>query len=85
LIVISPYSKPGHIGHQLYSFDSLNKEIEAVFQLPCLLTDCSPSVNDLSDMLTTTPSASPLVRTPRPYVKEKDPVVIDGIAAKDDD
>lgn len=84
LLVISPYAKPGYIGHQLYSFDSMNKEVETVFQLPCLLTDCNASVNDLSDMLTTVPSAPMKMLMPRPYVKQKG-LVIDGVAEKDDD
>src|SRR5208283_533625 len=85
LLVISPYAKPGYIGHKLYSFDSINKEIETVFHVPCLLTDCSASVNDLSDMLTSTPSAPALVLVPRPSVKRKGPLVLDGIVQKDDD
>jgi phospholipase C len=85
LLVISPFAKPGYVGHQLYSFDSMNKEIETIFKLPCLLTDCSASVKDLSDMLTTTPVGPVLMQTPRPYVKQKEPVVIDGAVARDDD
>jgi phospholipase C len=61
LLVISPYVKPGHIGHVQYSFDSINKEIESIFSLPCLLSDCSNSVNDLNDMLTATPAAPTLI------------------------
>ena len=63
----------------------MNKEIETIFKLPCLLTDCSASVKDLSDMLTTTPVGPVLMQTPRPYVKQKEPVVIDGAVARDDD
>jgi phospholipase C len=85
LLVISPYAKPGHVGHVLYSFDSMNKEIEAIFDVPCLLTDCSSSVNDLSDMLTTTPAAPKLVLAPRPHIKQKSPHIIDGYVETDDD
>jgi hypothetical protein len=85
LLVISPYAKPGYIGHTLYSFDSINKEIETIFKVPCLLTDCNASVNDLSDMLTATPSVPALVLTPRPSVKQKGPLVLDGVIQKDDD
>jgi len=85
LLVISPYAKPGYVGHTLYSFDSINKEIETIFKVPCLLTDCNASVNDLSDMVTSTPSVPALVLTPRPSVKQKGPLVLDGVTQKDDD
>lgn len=85
LIAISPYAKPGYIGSSLYSFDSMNKEIETIFRLPCLLTDCNTSVNDLSDLLTASPTAPLKMLTPRPYVRPNEPVVIDGVAADDDD
>lgn len=85
LLAISPFAKPGYIGHQLYSFDSINKTIEKIFRMPCLLTDCKVAVNDLSDLLTTTPTAPTTILTPQPFVHQTQPPVIDGTKEKDDD
>jgi phospholipase C len=85
LLAISPFAKQGYIGHQLYSFDSINKTIEKTFHMPCLLTDCNVAVNDLSDLLTPTPSAPTKMLTPRPFVHQTEPPVIDGTEEKDDD
>lgn len=51
MIVISPYSKAGHISHLLYTSDSILAEIEQRLNVPCMgLTDCG--ANNLSDFLT---------------------------------
>ncbi|SRR6266496_2661796 len=85
LLAISPFAKPGYIGHRLYSFDSINKTIEMIFRMPCLLTDCNVAVNDLSDLLTPTPTAPTKILTPQPFVHQTQPLVIDGTKEKDDD
>lgn len=82
LIVISTYAKPGYISHVLLSFDSFNKEIETLFGLPCLLTDCNAAVNDLSDLLTNSATTPTRVLSLRPIPKLA-PVIVDGV--KDDD
>jgi hypothetical protein len=68
-----------------YSFDSLNKEIETVFNVSCLLTDCSTTVNDLSDMLTDTASAPTLVLPLRPHVEEDEKAVQEEVERDSDD
>lgn len=85
LLVISPFAKPAYIGNVQYSFDSINKEIETIFNLPCLLTDCSSSVNDLSNMLTDMPSVPALVLTPRPHVEEDEKAVEEEVEKDPDD
>jgi phospholipase C len=87
LLVISPYAKPGYVGHKLYSFDSINKTIEVVFQTPCLVTDCNVAVNDLSDLLTATSASPKRIVHPRKPVVVKVPQVIDanGENADEDD
>jgi phospholipase C len=85
MLVISPFAKSGYIGHALYSFDSVNKEIETVFDVPCLLTDCSTTVNDLSDMLTSTPSSPALVLAPRPHVEVDERLVDEEVASDPDE
>lgn len=78
LLAISPFAKSGYIGHQLYSFDSINKTIENTFQLPCLLTDCNFTVNDLGDLLTSGAATAAKILTPQPFVVQTQPRVIDG-------
>jgi phospholipase C len=85
LLVISPFAKPAYVGHVQYSFDSLNKEIETVFNVSCLLTDCSTTVNDLSDMLTDTASAPTLVLPLRPHVEEDEKAVQEEVERDSDD
>jgi phospholipase C len=36
LIAVSPYSKPGYVGHQVYDHTSIARFIEARFQIPAL-------------------------------------------------
>ncbi|HEX6502573.1 MAG TPA: alkaline phosphatase family protein [Terriglobales bacterium] len=84
LLVISPFAKTGYIGHQLYSFDSINKTIENIFQMPCLLTDCNAAVNDLSDLLTTASGAPAKVLKPQPFVRQTKSPVMDGVKQSDD-
>jgi phospholipase C len=84
LLVISPYAKRGHVGHHLYSFDSINKTIENVFNTPCLVADCNVAVNDLSDMLTITPAAPAMVLVPRPFVPDPESVTIDNDGENED-
>lgn len=85
LLAVSPFAKSGYIGHKLYSFDSINKTIENVFRLPCLLTDCGFTVNDLSDLLTSAPAAPARILTPQPLQLQSQPRVIDGREETSDD
>ena len=85
LLAISPFAKSGYIGHQLYSFDSINKTIEKLFHVPCLLTDCNTTVNDLTDLLTATPTAPTVILTPQPFVHQTQAPVIDGQQDQGDD
>lgn len=85
LLAISPFAKSGYVGHQLYSFDSINKTIENVFQLPCLLTDCNFTVNDLGDLLTSGAATAAKILTPQPFVLQAQPRVIDGREEAGDD
>ena len=52
-IVISPYSKPHFISHQVFDFRSIIKFMETTFNLP-ITTVYDHSVNNIGDMLDTT-------------------------------
>jgi hypothetical protein len=49
------------------------------------LTDCKVAVNDLSDLLTKTPTAPREILTPQPFVPQTQPPVIDGEKESNDD
>jgi phospholipase C len=57
LIVVSPFAKPGYVGHVLYTSDSILAQIEATFSAPCLGNgDCT--ANTFGDMLQAQTSGS---------------------------
>ncbi len=60
LIVISPYSKPGYVSHQLGEFSSFVKFVESDFSLPNLgARDAIPAISDLMDYFDFSQSPQP--------------------------
>jgi phosphoesterase family protein len=62
LIVISPYSKPGYVSHQLGEFSSFVKFVESDFSLPSLSggeRDSNPAISDLMDYFDFSQSPQP--------------------------
>lgn len=87
LLVISPFAKHGYISNTVYSFDSINKTIEKLFGVRCLVTDCNAVVRDLTDMLNLSPGATPqppLFLSAQPYTQSKH-LELDGMVDEDDD
>lgn len=69
LLVISPYSKPGYISHQLGEFSSFVKFVEADFGLPSLgQRDSLSTISNLMDFFNfSQPPQPPLILNAIPY------------------
>ena len=63
LMVISPYSKKGYVGHDHYSFGSIFKTFWNILDLPCL-NQYDAGANDMGDMFTGKPDFAPYVALP---------------------
>jgi len=58
LMVISPYAKPGHVGHQHYSFGSIFKTFWQILGLPAL-NQYDAGSTDLADLFQAQPNLAP--------------------------
>jgi YVTN family beta-propeller protein len=63
LLVISPYSKKGYVGHVHYSFGSLLKTFDHVLGLP-YLNQYDAGATDLADLFTSRPDPAPYSARP---------------------